>query len=306
MALQGFFDALRTARKAGFALLESFGPPRNADRLDNLDQNIAPFVIPIYGLFARYFRAEIVGLEHMPEGKALVVGNHNSGITFLEPILLGRAWHRKNGGPDDFAFLVHDAMVALPFLGNILMKCGAVRASRNAAARVFAADRKMVTFPGGNREAFRPWTRRHTVDFHGRKGFAKLAIREGAPIVPLLCDGGHNTFFVLWQGTWLAEKLGVKRYLRSESFPVFLGLPWGVGVGPVFHLPLPAKMFIELGPAIPTDHIPPDKADDPETVQALYDEVEGRVRAMMARRHETRTTAEEAIPPRRGGLRAAG
>ena len=263
------------------AVLELFGPTKDPDRLDNLDQRIAAFAIPLYGVIQRYFRAKVVGLEHMPEGKALVVGNHNAGISFLEPIILGREWHRRNGGEDDFYFLVHDVMVRLPVLGNLLMKSGAVRASREAAGRIFQAGRKMVTFPGGNLEAFRPWTQRHEVDFHDRMGFAKLAIRHGAPIVPLLCEGGHDTFFVLWQGRKLARLLGLKKLLRSESFPVFLGLPFGVGVGPVFHFPLPAKMHIEIGPPIPTEHLGAEKADDPEVLRAVYDQVVGAIQSMM-------------------------
>ena len=267
-----FLDALR-------ALAEVFGPLHDPDCLTNLDPRIAPIVIPLYGVLQRYFRARVVGLEHMPEGKALVVGNHNAGITFLEPIILGREWHRRTGGEDDFLFLVHDAMVALPVLGNVLMKCGAVRASRKVAGRIFAAGRKMVTFPGGNREAFRPWTKRHEVQFHGRKGFARLAIRHRAPIVPMLNVGGHDTFFVLWQGRALARWTGAKRLLRSDSFPLFLGLPWGLGFGPIFHFPLPARMHIELGEPIPTAHLTLDEG----SVQGLYDEVLARVQAMMDR-----------------------
>lgn len=270
------------------AMLELFGPLDNPDQLDNLDQRIAALVIPAYGLIQRYFRATVVGLEHLPEGKALVVGNHNSGITFLEPIILGRQWHCRNGGADDFFFLVHDAMVRLPVLGNLLMKSGAVRATREAAGRVFAAERKMVTFPGGNQEAFRPWTKRHEVNFHGHKGFARIAIRSGAPIVPLLCLGGHNTFFVLWQGEALARLTGAKKWLRSPSFPVFLGLPWGVGLGPIFHFPLPAKMHIELGEPIRTDHLTPEQADDPQVLQEIYDQVTSRIQRMMDRRLDER------------------
>lgn len=269
---------------AAKALLEIFRPLPNPNRLDNLDRRITPLIIPIYGLIQRYFRASVTGLEKMPKGKALIVGNHNSGITFLEPVILGREWVFRNDGDDDFFFLVHDAMVSIPVLGNVLMKSGAVRASREAAGRIFSADRKLVTFPGGNLEAFRPWKERHQIKFHGHKGFARTAIQHGAPIVPLLCLGGHDTFFVVWQGERLARLTGVKKYLLSPSFPIFLGLPWGIGIGPIFHFPLPVKMHIELGDPIPTDHIPPGQANDPLVLQELYDTVTGRLQDMMDRK----------------------
>ena len=266
------------------ALTEIFGPRFDPDSVDNHDQRIAAVAIPVMGLIERYFRAEVHGLENIPPGKAILVGNHNSGITFLEPILLGRAWHKQNGGPDDLRFLVHDAMVALPVLGNLLMKCGAVRASQAVVGRAFSAGRKIMVFPGGNYEAYRPWTDRHQIVFGGHKGFVRMALRHRTPLVPVLNLGGHNTFMVLWRGEPLARWTGVRRYLRSESFPIFLGLPWGIGVGPIFHFPLPAKMDIEVGPPIPVDGYPPDAAEDPVLVEALYHRVVETLQEMMDRR----------------------
>ena len=282
-------------RQRGRALLDAarslsdlLAPVEDPDGLDNYDQRIASLVVSLCGVVQRYFRASVVGLDNMPAGKALVVGNHNAGITFLEPFVFGREWYLRNDGEDGFLFVAHDAMVALPVVGSLLSRLGAVRGNRETAGRILAAGRKLVTFPGGNREAFRPWTERHRVDFHGHKGFARLAIRHGAPIVPLLSVGGHNTFFVLSQGRALARWTGADKLLRSPSFPVFIGLPWGLGIGPVFHFPLPAKMHIEVGEPIPTAHIPPEVADDPETLQALYAEVEGRLQAMMDRHRARR------------------
>lgn len=268
------------------ALTEIFGPNMDPDGVDNLDLRIADVAIPAMGLIERYFRARILGLEHLPPGRALVVGNHNSGITFLEPVLLGRAWYRANGGADSFRFLVHDAMVTLPVLGNLLMKCGAVRASRRAAEQVFAAGGKIVVFPGGNREAFRPFYQRHQIQLGGHKGFARMALRHRAPVVPMLNFGSHDSFAVLWRGEPLARLLGTDKLLRSPSFPLFLGLPWGLGLGPIFHLPLPVKMTIELGPPIDPDAMGLENAEDPEQVQVFYEAVETTLQQMMDRRAE--------------------
>jgi len=265
------------------ALLEVFGPQLDPDNVDNLDQRIASWAIPAYGVIQRYFRAEVLGLEKIPSGKAILVGNHNSGITFLEPIILGREWHRFNGGPDDLRFLVHDAMVAIPVLGNLLMKSGAVRASREAVSRAFEAGRKILVFPGGNYEAYRPWTDRHKIVFNGHKGFVRMALRHGTPQVPVMNLGGHNTFMVLWRGEPLAKLIRVDKLLRSESFPLFLGLPWGVGFGPIFHFPLPAKMTIQVGEPIPVDMYGPEDEQNEQVVQELYGRVVSSLQAMMDR-----------------------
>ena len=260
------------------------GPAMDPEDVHEPDPNLADLALRLIEVLGKYFRAEVVGLESMPAGKALVVGNHNAGITFLEPLFLGAAWRRMTGGRDDMYYLVHDAMLALPVLGNLLMKLGNIRASHRTAEKAFAAGRKVAVFPGGNYEAFRPFRDRHKVDFRGRRGFCKLAIRNQVPIVPVLSIGGHETFFVLRRGRRLARLTGVKRYLRSESFPIFLGLPWGVGIGPIFHFPLPAKCLVEVGEPISLAGYDTADADDPGKLGELYDTVVGRLQAMMDRR----------------------
>jgi 1-acyl-sn-glycerol-3-phosphate acyltransferase len=210
------------------------------------------------------------------------VGNHNAGITFMEPFFLGLEWYLRSG--ELLHYLGHDAMVAMPLVGNMLIKLGAIRASHDAANLAFEADRKVVVFPGGNYEAFRPYADRHTIDFGPKTGYVKLALRNRVPIVPVLAIGGHETFFVLKRGARLAKLTGVKRYLRSESFPIFLGLPWGVGFGPIFHLPLPSKTVVEVGEPIHLDEYGPEVLEDKEALQAISREVQDRLQEMMDRR----------------------
>ena len=51
---------------------------------------------------------------------------------------------------------------------------------------------------------------------------------------------------------------------------IFLGLPWGVGVGPLFHLPLPTKVTARFLPALEVEG---DSAEDEDRVDRLYAEV---------------------------------
>ncbi len=263
-----------------------FGPRLDPDEARDPDLALLKVAKPLIGALRKYFRAEVIGLERMPSGTALVVGNHNGGITFLEPFILGEEWYSRTG--ELLYYLAHDAMVALPAVGNALMSLGAVRASHSCADRALAEGRKVVVFPGGNFEAFRKYSARHRIDFGGKTGFAKLAIRNQVPVVPVLSIGGHETFFVLHRGEKIAELFGVKKYLRSESFPIFLGLPWGIGIGPIFHLPLPAKMLIEVGDPIPIDDYPPEAEFDEDKVTDLAVRVETCLQEMMDRRARER------------------
>ena len=42
----------------------------------------------------------------------------------------------------------------------------------------------LLVYPGGDREVFRTWRDRNRIDFGGRLGFVRLALRTGVPVVP--------------------------------------------------------------------------------------------------------------------------
>ena len=254
---------------------------RHEERLESPDYDFGEKAMRVLDLMARYFRTEIHGLERMPPGPAVLVGNHNSGITFFDPMFLGSAWYKHTGGGDELVYLVHDAMLLTPLLGSFLRKMGAARASRDMARQTLESGRKIMVFPGGNFEAFRPFSQRHTVDMGGHKGFCKTAIQQQVPVVPVVGVGTHETFFVLARGHRLAKLTGLSRLLRVESFPLILSLPWGLSLGPVFHLPLPAKLTITVGDPIPIDAYPPEAAEDPTALQQLYNEVSAAMQQIM-------------------------
>jgi 1-acyl-sn-glycerol-3-phosphate acyltransferase len=241
-------------------------------------------VVKLLHLARRYFRAEVKGLEHVPTGPALLVGNHNAGITMMEPFMLGMAWHLRERGQDGLYYLGHDALVTLPILRELLTRVGVIRASARTTERALRAGKKVVVFPGGNYEAFRPYWDRHVVDFKGRTGFVALALRHQIPIIPVMSIGGHETFFVLSRGEGLARWLGFRERFRSDSCPIFFGLPWGLAVGPIFHFPLPSKLLIEVGPAVDLEGYGAADADDPIVLRRLSDKVRTAVQQMMTRR----------------------
>lgn len=254
----------------------------DADSTDNFDYRLVRLALPAVHAIARiYFRAETHGLERVPDGPAMIVGNHNAGITFLEPFMMGDAWYRLHGDNDPLYFLAHDAMVRIPLLRNVLLKFGCVRASMDNSKKIFAEGRKLVVFPGGNYEAFRKFSERYTVDFGGHRGFARLAVEADVPIVPMLSIGGHETFFVLKRGERLAKLTRADKVLRSRSFPIAIALPWGVMLGPFFHFPLPAKCTVDFGEPFRPSDVTRKKAGKNKRVDGVYGETVRRLQAMM-------------------------
>ncbi len=194
-----------------------------------------------------YFRAEVHGLEHLPQGPVLFVGNHSGGMYSPEVFLFGGALFRRHGlGAMPYG-LAHEMVAHVPPMARLLIPIGAVRASPENAARIFAMGRNALVYPGGDQEALRPSRVRDRIVFGGRRGYIRLALRHGVPIVPVVAFGAHDIFVVLDDGRWLAGALGLNRMGRLKVFPTILSLPWGVTAGPVMpFIPWPARIRIEV------------------------------------------------------------
>jgi len=255
-------------------LLRSLLDPVDKDHPDSVDPALVAALARPFRRFGRvWYRLEQEGVEHLPSGPALIVGNHNSGTAFLEALSAGAGIAEEH----PLTGLAHDAVVDAPLFGRLLVRVGAVRASYDAAEVAFGQGRKVVVFPGGNREAFRPWRHRHRVDFGGHRGFVRLALRHSVDIVPWVLHGGHSGFVVVDDGRGVARQLGADRWLRSSTWPLMLGLPWGVALGPWPHLPLPVKVRARFFPPVRLGGYGPEDADDERVVRALYHEVQERL-----------------------------
>lgn len=268
-------------------LIEKAGrTPQDPDGIERENKEIIEHLAPIVDeLFRLYFRFDVEGIDGVPPGKALLVMNHEAGITFVQTIGMGARWYLQRGTDDRIMAMMHDAMFSLPFLGNLLATFGAVRASPANAERILAAGHKVLVAPGGNLEAFRSFSERHTIKFGGHKGWARIALKTGAPVVPLVFIGGHETFFVLNDGRELVRLLGLKSLLRIDTFPLFLGLPWGVGIGPLFHLPLPSKCSVRFLDPVPVE---PASPDDEAAVEDLYVRVASKMQVALYEMGERR------------------
>jgi 1-acyl-sn-glycerol-3-phosphate acyltransferase len=162
-----------------------------------------------------------------------------------------------------------------------MAKAGALEAGHGNAEAALGQGGIVVVYPGGDHEAFRPWKDRNRIDFAGRNGFIRLALRQQVPIVPSVSIGAHETLIVLARGEGLARFLPHLRAFRIKTQPVILGPPWGISFGlPTF--PLRAQVTVQLGPVLDLrDRYGPDAADDDETVAALYDEVVSTMQATL-------------------------
>ena len=230
---------------------------------------------PVLELYARWFRSEVRGFERLPEaGPFLVVGNHSGGQAPPDIPVLLTAWWRERGDEEQIYALFHSFLANAPLVGPVLAKAGAVEAGNDNAEAILADGNILLVYPGGDHECFRPWRDRNRIDFAGRKGFVRLALRTGVPVVPAVSIGAHETLVVLTRGEALARLMRLDQLMRAKVMPFVIGPPFGVVPGSIPTVPLPSKITVELlEPLDWSSRHGPGAADDDDVVEECYEEV---------------------------------
>lgn len=222
-------------------------PRFRAGDLDDRDPDFMREVLPLTWMFvSAWFRPDIQGLENIPrEGPVLVVGNHTGGASSPEVHISQLAFSTYFGVERLHYQLAHRMVLNSP-VGPLLRRFGTVEADANNAELALDAGAIVSVWPGGDYEVYRPSWESARVDMGGRKGFLKLALAKDVPIVPMVTLGGQETALFLSRGEWLAKLLRVDKSMRLKTLPIMLSLPFGLQVGPLPHVPLPAKVSMRL------------------------------------------------------------
>jgi len=238
-------------------------------------------LLPYMERMARYFDAEVEGLERVPRrGPVLLVGNHSGGVLTPDTTAFFAAWYHHFGLRRALVGLAFDAAFGIPAFATLMRKIGEVPANSRNAARALRAGLPVLVYPGGDHEVFRPWRERNRIDFNGRTGFVELALRLRVPVVPVVSHGGHDSILILTRGEWIGRWFGVDR-IRTRGFPLALQFPWGLSSVGLPGLPLPAKITVRVLPPMDWAKLPRRAAADPAIVRRCYDEIIGEMQATL-------------------------
>lgn len=209
-------------------------------------------LVPAARALKLWYRPRVIGLEQVPRDRpVLYVGKHPRTFLYLEVILLGlvsfwdgdrlpfRPMEKRNTS-------LHRA----PVTSWIRRHVGTIEATEEAALAAFRGGESVLLFPGGGRELYGP---PDTLDWKGRRGFARIAALAGVPIVPIAIAGADQQH------------------------------PWRVPIGrsgslwlPLVPLPVPLD-FVFGAPLAP----PP--AGDADAVAAFAERVASETAALLAR-----------------------
>ena len=212
---------------------------------------------------ARRFGVEVDGIERLPEGRALVVGNHTFGWDVTFP--MAAVWRTRRR---PLWALGEHAWWAVPFVRRIVAAVGTVDGTPENVDRLLSAGELVLVLPGGLREAVKPRELRYQLLWGRRYGFVRAAIRNRAPIVPLACIGADDLFDFVGN----AYERGA-RWLGRPGFPI----PF-----PTRMLPIPrrSRFRFVFGEPIETG-AEPAQCDDPKVLRRVRHEVAGALHELI-------------------------
>ncbi|MBU3750701.1 MAG: acyltransferase family protein, partial [Mycobacterium sp.] len=213
--------------------------------LESVRDNLVDFV-------RRYHRLEVDVQAEPFDGPVLFVANHGFGGILDLNVMAVTAALQDLALDRPVTYLTHQLAWTLG-VGPVFESLGARPASQDSARQAFADGQHVVVFPGGDLDAGKPFAERNRIVFGGRSGFARLAIEEQVPIVPIVTAGAGESLLVLSDGERLARALRLDRLLRVKALPVSVSVPWGLNVGVVGmlpYLPLPTKLHTRVLPAV--------------------------------------------------------
>jgi 1-acyl-sn-glycerol-3-phosphate acyltransferase len=226
-------------------------------------------------LYSRYWRVDITGLENIPDqGRALLISNHSGQFPF-DGFMIGLGILNYHPAQRFVRALYAKWFSSLPYLSILLTRLGQVLANEENALRLLEQEQLVAVFPEGYRGISKLSKERYRLSRFGRGGYVRIAIRSGAPIIPIAVVGAEETYITLVDGAW-GEKL-----FGYPVPPITTTWPW---LGPLGLLPLPTKWTIDIGEPISVENFQPNQAGDQFLISQINDQVRNTIQQMLYRR----------------------
>lgn len=215
-------------------------------------------------LYRHYFRAESFGIENVPTtGRLILVANHSGQLPF-DGLVIGSACFLEPPQPRLIRAMVEFFVPTVPFASYLFSRWGQITGTPENCRRLLSAEEAVLVFPEGARGISKPFSKRYQLAEFG-KGFMRLALETGAPVVPVAVIGAEEQ----------APAVNVRplaKLLRMPSFPV---VPYPPFVAPV---PLPVKYRLYFGEPMKFSG---DPDDDDEMLDDKVKQVKNRIQGMI-------------------------
>lgn len=212
-------------------------------------EDVAYKVLPhfLLEIFTKYLRVNSEGVDNLPQkGPVIFIANH-SGFMGFDALMIGHQVYLHTQRVP--RIIAHKLWFLRPEISVHAKRLGLTPATLESGLKILKKNQGLILFPEGEEGNFKPTKYRYRLR-RFRRGFIRLALQTGAPIVPVAVIGAEETNITLSQIRWAKELLGI-------IIPV-----------PLNVIPLPVKWHIKfLKPIYLEKNL--EKANDMEYITKL-------------------------------------
>ena len=221
-------------------------------------------------LYRHYFRAESHGIENIPSsGRVILVSNHSGQLPF-DGVVIGSACFLEPPQPRLVRAMVEFFVPTVPFASYLFSRWGQITGTPENCRRLLSAEEAVLVFPEGARGISKPFSKRYQLADFG-KGFMRLALETGSPIVPVAVIGAEEQ----------APAINLGRVAKLMNLPALPIVPYPPFIAPV---PLPVKYRIYFGEPMRFTGDPDDDLD--EQVKQVKNRIQSMIHmGLRAREH---------------------
>jgi len=213
-------------------------------------------------LYRNYFRVDVDGIENVPEGRALLIGNHSGQLAY-DGMLTAAAMALDAEPPRFVRAMIERYFASLPLVSVLMTRMGQLTGTPKNAERLLAEEEAVVmVFPEGERGGGRVWRDRYKILGFGQ-GFMRLALTTDTPIIPFGFIG--------------AEEMAMS-FSRMQPLARLFGTPYFPLSPTIVPLPLPTKVSILFGEPM---HFEGSGDDEDEEIARKVETVETAVQALI-------------------------
>ncbi|MCB9654482.1 MAG: acyltransferase family protein [Deltaproteobacteria bacterium] len=223
--------------------------------------------LPLAWLYERYFRCITKGLENVPDGRVLLVGNHSGQLPF-DATMVATAMILERDPPRIVRSMVEKWVPRLPWVSVFFARVGQIVGTPENCRRLLELDEAILVFPEGVRGISKTFDRRYKLERFGT-GFMRLALETHTPIVPVAIVGAEEQAPSLYNVKPLAKLLGIPAFPVTPTFPL---------LGPAGLLPLPTRYRIYFGEPMRFEG---EGDEEDEVVRGFVAQVQSRLQSMI-------------------------
>jgi len=234
-------------------------------------------LLPAAVLYRYWFRVETRGIERVPEGRVLLIGNHAGNTFAYDGAMLGMAMLLEAEPPRIVRAMAEYFLPTLPFFNVLMHRAGSVVGTPENCVQLLDRGEAIMVFPEGERGFVKPFWQRYQLQRFGL-GFLRLALETDTPIVPVGIVGAEEQSPAFANVRWLGRLIG------SPAFPLTPTFPW-LGLGG--FVPFPAKFRIHFGEPMRFEG---DPSDEDAVVEPKVERVKDAIRRLVAEGRAARKT----------------